>query len=106
MIVRIWRVSVDHARAGEYLKFARTQSLPMFRAQPGFKGVVFAGRESERAVITFWRDISAVEALGDSESYQATVSEIENRGFLQGDASVELLEVEGAFVASLLTDEH
>jgi heme-degrading monooxygenase HmoA len=104
MIVRIWRVSIDQARADEYLAFAHTRSLPMFRAQAGFNGVMFARREGERAVITFWRDISAVDALSRSESYQATVSEIEGKGFTQGDAFIELFEIEGAFVDPLLTD--
>jgi hypothetical protein len=54
MIVRIWRTQIDQARADEYLDFAQSRSLPMFRAEPGFAGVLFAAREAERAVITLW----------------------------------------------------
>jgi heme-degrading monooxygenase HmoA len=99
MVVRIWRTEIDTTRAEEYREFARSRSLPMFRAQPGFAGVLFAGQGSERVVITLWRDLAAAEALERSETYNATVAEIQATGFLRGDSSVEVLEVEGVFLS-------
>lgn len=94
MIIRIWRTQIDEARAHAYRDFAHATSLPMFRAQPGFAGVLFAARGSERAVITLWRDSAAVLALERSKSYRATVAEIEATGFLMQHGVVEVLEVE------------
>jgi hypothetical protein len=42
LIVRIWRTGVDPDRALEYREFAQSRSLPMFRNQPGFRGVLFS----------------------------------------------------------------
>jgi heme-degrading monooxygenase HmoA len=99
MVVRIWRTEIDTTRAEEYREFARSRSLPMFRAQPGFAGVLFAGQGSERVVITLWRDLAAAEALERSETYNATVAEIQATGFLRGDSSVEVLELEGVLLS-------
>ena len=102
MIVRIWRTHIDQARAGEYRDFAHSRSLPMFRAQPGFAGALFAARQAERqaerAVITLWRDLASAQALGHSHAYQATVAEIEAMGFLQGQSTVETFELEEVFL--------
>jgi heme-degrading monooxygenase HmoA len=98
MVVRIWRTEIDARRADEYREFAHSRSLPMFRAQPGFAGVLFAGQGSERVVITLWRDVAAAEALERSETYKATVAEIQATGFLRGDSSVEVLELEGVLL--------
>ena len=98
MIVRIWRTHIDQARAGEYRDFAHSRSLPMFRAQPGFAGALFAARRADRAVITLWRDLASAQALGHSHAYQATVAEIEATGFLQGQATVETFELEEVFL--------
>jgi heme-degrading monooxygenase HmoA len=98
MIVRIWRTQIDETRAGEYRDFARSRSLPMFRAQPGFAGVLFATRQAERAVITLWHDLASVEALDHSQTYKTTVEEIEVTGFLHGQSTVEVLEVEDILV--------
>jgi len=98
MIVRIWRTRIDLARAGEYRDFAHCRSLPMFRAQPGFAGALFAARQAERAVITLWRDLASARALGHSRAYQATVAQIEATGFLQGQSTVEIFELEEAFL--------
>ena|SRR5215217_5398797 len=95
MIVRIWRTEIDPARADDYLRFARSKSLPMFREQRGFAGVLFAATETQRAVITLWRDLTAVDALDDSPTYKATTEEIEATGFLRGQSTVEVLELEG-----------
>jgi hypothetical protein len=104
MILRIWRTQIDQARAGEYRKFAHSKSLPMFEAQPGFSGVLFAAHGSERIVITLWRDRASAEALDHSQTYRATVEEIEATGFLNGQSAVEVLELEGIFLESAAID--
>jgi len=98
MIVRIWRTHIGQARAGEYRDFAHSRSLPMFRMQPGFVGALFAGRRADRVVITLWRDLASAQALGHSRAYQATVAEIEATGFLQGQSTVEIFELEEVFL--------
>jgi len=99
MIARIWRTQIDPARAGEYRDFAHSRSLPMFRAQPGFAGVFFAARQDQRVVITLWHDLTSARALDHSQAYQATVAQIEATGFLQGQGTVEVLELEEVFLA-------
>jgi heme-degrading monooxygenase HmoA len=98
MIVRIWRTHVQERREQEYRDFARSRSLPMFRAQPGFLGVMFTAHRAERAVISMWKDVASVEALDRSPTYRSTVSEIEASGFLRGPSTVEVLEVDEFFV--------
>lgn len=96
MIVRIWRTGIDAVRAEEYERFARERSLPMFRAQTGFRGVLFAsGGETERVVLSFWDDLGALAALDDSPSYRETVAALLATGILTGDQSVEVLDVQG-----------
>jgi hypothetical protein len=103
MVVRIWRTEIDEARAEDYRDFAGSRSLPMFRAQPGFAGVLFAARGAERAVITLWHDLAAAEALGHSPTYKATVADIEAAGFLRGHSAVEVLELQGLFLEDCAT---
>jgi len=98
MIVRIWRTQIDRARAGEYRDFAHSRSLPMFRAQPGFAGALFAGQRAERVVITLWRDLASVKALDCSHTYQAAVADIEATGFLHGHSTLEVLALGEAFL--------
>jgi heme-degrading monooxygenase HmoA len=98
MIIRIWRTQIDQTRAQEYRDFAHSKSLPMFRAQPGFAGVLFAAHAAERAVITLWHELASVEALEHSHSYKTTVADIEATGFVQGESTVELLDLEEAFL--------
>src|SRR5262245_61666015 len=98
MIVRIWRTHIDQARAGEYRDFAHSRSLPMFRMQPGFAGALFATRRAERVVITLWRDLAPAQALGHSHAYQATVAAIEATGFLRGQSTVEIFDLEAVFL--------
>jgi heme-degrading monooxygenase HmoA len=96
VIVRIWRTRIDPARAAEYERFAEERSLPMFRAQSGFRGVLFtAAAENSRAVISFWEDQEAVELLDRSDSYRQTASALGSTGILRGDQTVELLNVTG-----------
>ena len=96
MIVRIWRTGIDPARASEYQRFAEERSLPMFRAQPGFRGVLFTtAADGGRAVISFWDDERAIELLDRSESYRDTASALGSSGILRGDQMVEVLDVTG-----------
>jgi heme-degrading monooxygenase HmoA len=95
MIIRIWRTQVDPARLEEYELFAKKHSLPMFRAQRGFLGVLFVGAGSERAVISLWEDAEAVAALDSSPSYREAVARISATDFLAGSSSVEAFEVHG-----------
>jgi heme-degrading monooxygenase HmoA len=96
VIVRIWRTGIDPARADEYERFAQERSLPMFRAQPGFRGVLFTtAADGDRAVISFWEDEQAVELLDRSESYRETASALGSSGILRGEQSVEVLDVGG-----------
>jgi heme-degrading monooxygenase HmoA len=106
VILRVWRTRIDEARSREYRVFAQERSLPMFRQQAGFVGVLFAQHGAERAVISLWRDFESVEALASSESYQATVGEIVGTGFLQGESSVEVFELEGAFLGGALFEDR
>jgi len=100
-VVRIWRTNIDPTRADEYDEFARTKSLPMFRAQTGFKAVFFTSCAEERAVITLWEDNDCVDALNSSASYEATVNEIEAAGFLTGEQSVTTFALDSAFGACM-----
>ena len=96
MIVRIWRTGIDPARAEEYERFAGERSLPMFRRQAGFRGVLFAsGDETERVVLSFWENEGAVEELGRSPTYRETVDALLATGILTGEQTVELLDVDG-----------
>ena len=96
MIVRIWRTGIDPARADEYERFAEQRSLPMFRTQPGFCGVLFTtAADGGRAVISFWDDERAVELLDRSESYRDTASALGSSGILRGEQTVEVLTAHG-----------
>jgi heme-degrading monooxygenase HmoA len=106
MIMRIWRTEIDPRRAPDYIEFARRYSLPMFRSQPGFKGVFFTARERERVVITLWEDIAAATALNTSETYGHTVAAIEAAGFLRGESTVELFELEDRFLDGEVEDSR
>jgi heme-degrading monooxygenase HmoA len=94
LIARIWRTRIDETRADEYLEFANSRSLPMFRSQQGFVGILFARQRSERAVISLWRDLTSAQALDQSPTYRATVAEIEATGFILGPSTIDVLEVE------------
>lgn len=106
MIARIWRTQIDAARADEYQDFARLRSLPMFRAQQGFAGVIFARNAAQCAVITLWRDRTAVDALNNSQSYKATVREIEAAGFLRGVSTVEVFDIDELFLEHAASGEE
>jgi hypothetical protein len=101
MIVRIWRTRVDVGRVREYERFAIDRSLPMFRQQPGFLGVLFARTGGDCLVLTVWHGPGAIEALEASPSYLETVARITDAGFLVGDPSVEILEVHGGDLSAI-----
>jgi heme-degrading monooxygenase HmoA len=96
VIVRVWRARVNPARTEEYRRFERKRCLPMLRRQPGFLGVLFMRQAEDRAAsLTIWEDTGAVEALQSSPSYRETVHDLAESALLDGDQSVEVLEVEG-----------
>ncbi|WP_436501689.1 antibiotic biosynthesis monooxygenase family protein [Actinokineospora sp. HUAS TT18] len=96
MIMRIWRTRVDETRAAEYERFAAEESLPMFSAQPGFRGLLF-GRDGGNCVVTtLWEDDAAADALEASSRYRDTVAGISATGFLLGESTVERFEVHGS----------
>jgi heme-degrading monooxygenase HmoA len=98
LIARIWHTEVDPARADEYEAFARDISLPMFRAQPGFAGVLMLRDGGRCQVITLWETHEAIEALDSSAKYRETVDSILAQGFLGGEQRVELLDAHLFFV--------
>ena len=71
MKCRIWRTGVVPGRFEEYERFAREISLPMFRSQAGYRGVMMAGDGPERIVITLWEDDDAIAAIPWPASRQA-----------------------------------
>lgn len=97
-VLRVWRTRIDETRADEYERFASDRSLPMFRRQEGFLGVLFARARDECVVVTVWQDEDAVARLAASPAYQETVAAISASGLLVGDASVELYHVHGGDV--------
>jgi heme-degrading monooxygenase HmoA len=98
MLVRIWRTHIEEARAPEYEAFAQQRSLPMFQTQQGFAGVLFAREGASCAVISFWRDAAAVDALASSASYRETATALADTGMLVGEASVEVFELRGGLL--------
>jgi heme-degrading monooxygenase HmoA len=98
VIARIWRTGLDESRAAEYDRFAQQRSLPMFRRRPGLLGVLLTRSAGSRAVITFWADRAAADALDTSPDYRETVAAISAAGFLRPPQSVELLEVDGGWL--------
>ena len=99
MVARIWRTGVKPERFEEYERFARERSLPMFREQRGFVGVLFMREKADRAaVLTLWEDEKAVEELEASPLYRQTVEAILGSGLLAREQSVELFKVHGGRV--------
>jgi quinol monooxygenase YgiN len=100
MIARLWTTGIKPDRVDAYESFARDISLPMFRAQDGFIGCLMYRDDTVARVLTMWRDMAAVEALGQSDSYRATVARILDADILSGDqgtdvATLHLVEVDG-----------
>jgi heme-degrading monooxygenase HmoA len=92
-IARFWRTWIEEDRLDEYEAFARDVSLPTFREQDGFEGVIMSRSGNSCMVLTLWRDLASVEQLKHSESYAAAVKAIEAQGFLCGHQAVETSEV-------------
>jgi heme-degrading monooxygenase HmoA len=101
VIVRIWRTGVDEHRIDEYQRFADEESLPMFKQQPAFRGVLFTRAGAACVVISFWENADATQALETSPTYRETVRRITQAGFLNGPQSVEVFEVHGGDVTGL-----
>lgn len=72
----------------------------MFTAQPGFRGVIFSRSEDAVAVLSFWDDHDAVEALSTSETYLEAVNAIGDAGFLTSDSTLEVFEIHDAVTKS------
>ena len=101
MVAHIWSTGVKPERFQEYEQFARERSLPMFREQRGFIGVLFMRERADRAaVLTLWEDEKAVEELEASPLYRQTVEAILGSDLLAWEQSVELFEVHGGKVAA------
>jgi heme-degrading monooxygenase HmoA len=97
-IARIWHTEVDAGRADEYERFAREISLPMFKVQQGFAGVLMLRDGSRCQVITLWQSHEAVAALDLSSTYRETVERIRGQGFLGGEQRVETLDAHLLFM--------
>jgi heme-degrading monooxygenase HmoA len=89
-VARIWSTSIAPGREAEFEEFARTRSLPMFRAQAGFQEVLILRDGPESLVVTLWKSLDDVEALDRSATYRDTVAAIRETGFLVGDQSVRI----------------
>lgn len=102
--MRIWRTLVDEGRTAEYERFAAEHSLPMFAAQPGFRGLLF-GRDGNRCtVVTLWQDEAAADALEVAPAYRETVARITATGFLEGGSTVDRLTVHGTHLPEVHLD--
>jgi heme-degrading monooxygenase HmoA len=99
MLVRIWRTGVNPERVAEYERFARERSLPMFRRRPGCLGVLFSRSDGDVAVVSLWQDAAAIERLDTDAEYADTVEAILAAGFLMGAQTVEVLTVDGGWLA-------
>lgn len=96
MIMRVWRVRVDDARADEYERFAQEVSLPMFQEQLGFRGSLFGRSGDDCVVVTLWDDDEAADSLDVSQSYLETVCRIRAAGFISLELGVERFYVHAA----------
>jgi heme-degrading monooxygenase HmoA len=92
LVARIWHTEVAAEQAEAYERFAREVSLPMFRQQQGFAGVLMLRSGTACQVITLWLSLKDIAALDNSASYKTTVARISEQGFLQGQNTVELFE--------------
>jgi hypothetical protein len=103
MLLRIWHTGVDPQRWSEYARFELEHSLPMFRQQHGCRGVLFlrSAGGSGAAACTFWDDWDAVERLGTSSTYQATVAGLVGTGLLSGSQRVDVYELATGALAAL-----
>lgn len=110
-IARIWRTHIDPARAEDYERFARDVSLPMFRQQPGFEGVLMLRDGARCEVITLWQSAEDIAMLDRSTTYKDVVARIIAQGFITGEQRVKMMslhlhhaEREGSLGTSRRTD--
>jgi heme-degrading monooxygenase HmoA len=99
MIMRTWTTGINEARAAEYDAFSLDRSLPMFRSFAGFRALVYTRGDDVRTVVTFWRDIEAIEELERSDRYRETVEAILAAGFLREPQTVALQAVDHIHVS-------
>jgi hypothetical protein len=83
VVLRIWKANIDPARAGEYERFARERSLPMFRSHRGFRGCALQRTGADCTVVTLWAEPGDVAALEASSHYRETVAAIMDAGFIR-----------------------
>jgi len=80
----------------------------MFRQQPGCRGVLllrlFEGAGG--AACSFWDSHQAIDRLGTSPTYQATVSRLVATGLLTGTQSVEVFTIASGVLDTLPGVEH
>lgn len=100
MIIRLWRTRVVPTRMGEYERFEQELSLPMFRQQAGFLGVLFLRTKKDCAALSMWEDMRAVEALATSQTYQETVHKLQATGLLVEQQALDVFEIRGGHVSS------
>ena len=103
MIVRVWTTTLAPGAKDRYLAFAHEHSLPMLRDQAGCEGVHFVALSGGRqAVLTFWKDDCSVLMLEHSESYRASVAEVQAAGVLVGAPSVRTIALDGDIAETLM----
>jgi len=96
--VRVWRTQLDVGRLEEYDRFVEEQSKPMFRAQQGFQAVIYSRSGGEVAVLSFWDDQAALDALDVSPTYAHAVASIEATGFLRGESVLDVFEIHAGVI--------
>jgi heme-degrading monooxygenase HmoA len=96
MIYRLWSTRVDPTQVDRYREFANSQSLPMFRAQRGFREAIFLQDGDQHLVLTAWESMRAIERLSVSETYLATARALGESGILTGEQTVRILHPERA----------
>jgi heme-degrading monooxygenase HmoA len=92
MKCRVWRTGVVPGREADYEQFARVASLPMFRAQAGFRGVLMARDGGQSVVVTLWEGQAALDQLEASALYKQTVKNLLASGILEGAPSVDIYD--------------
>ncbi|HZH44233.1 MAG TPA: antibiotic biosynthesis monooxygenase [Lysobacter sp.] len=96
-LLRVWTTGVRPGRLADYLAFANSRSLPMFRSMAGCEAVHFIRLgDTRQAVATVWADQAAIHACERSALYQRTVADLIATGVLEGDTAVAVVPLAGA----------
>lgn len=103
MLMRTWTTTIDSVREVDYERFAHDISVPMFREQAGFLGLIMARAGALRSVVTFWENEAAIAALEASERYIATLELIGRQGFLGAGQPVTIMAVHQRIMDGLVT---